>query len=56
MFAEKTVSINLPYAGGLFKKVVKFSISETIKISLDFTLDTGEKRLLNIGRQKFQFK
>lgn len=34
----------LSYAGGLFKKEVEFSISETIKTSFDFTLDTGEKK------------
>ncbi|KEY18059.1 Dph6-related ATP pyrophosphatase [Kaistella antarctica] len=35
----------LSYAGGLFKKEIKFSISETIKTSFDFTLDTGEKKI-----------
>lgn len=34
----------LSYAGGLFKKEVEFSISESIKTSFDFTLDTGEKK------------
>lgn len=34
----------LSYAGGLFKKEVEFSITETIKTSFDFTLDTGEKK------------
>ena len=34
----------LSYAGGLFKKKVEFSISETIKTSFDFTLDTGEQK------------
>lgn len=34
----------LSYAGGLFKREVKFSISETVKTSFDFTLDTGEKK------------
>ena len=34
----------LSYAGGLFKKEVEFSISETIKTSFDFTLDTGEQK------------
>ena len=34
----------LSYAGGLFKKEVEFTISETIKTSFDFTLDTGEKK------------
>lgn len=34
----------LSYAGGLFNKEVEFSISETIKTSFDFTLDTGEKK------------
>lgn len=34
----------LSYAGGLFKKEVEFSISETIKTSFHFTLDTGEKK------------
>ena len=36
----------LSYAGGLFKKEVEFSISETIKTSFDFTLDTGEQKTL----------
>ena len=34
----------LSYAGGLFRKEVEFSISETIKTSFDFTLDSGEKK------------
>lgn len=34
----------LAYTGGLFKKAVEFSISETIKTSFNFTLDTGEKK------------
>lgn len=34
----------LSYAGGLFKKEVEFSISETVKTAFDFTLDTGEKK------------
>ena len=34
----------LSYAGGLFKKKVEFSITETIKTSFDFTLDTGEQK------------
>lgn len=35
----------LSYAGGLFKKEVIFSISETVKTSFDFTLDTGEQKI-----------
>lgn len=34
----------LCYAGGLFQKEVEFTISETIKTSFDFTLDTGEQK------------
>lgn len=34
----------LSYAGGLFKKEVQFSISETIKTSFEFKLDTGETK------------
>ena len=34
----------LSYAGGLFKKKVEFTISETVKTSFDFTLDTGETK------------
>lgn len=34
----------LSYAGGLFKKRVEFTITETVKTSFDFTLDTGEKK------------
>lgn len=34
----------LAYAGGLFKKDVEFSITETIKTSFNFTLDTGERK------------
>ena len=34
----------LAYTGGLFKKAVEFTISETIKTSFNFTLDTGEKK------------
>ncbi len=34
----------LSYAGGLFNKKVEFTISETVKTSFHFTLDTGEKK------------
>lgn len=34
----------IAYAGGLFQKEVAFTISETVKTSFDFTLDTGEKK------------
>ena len=34
----------LSYAGGLFKKIVEFTISETVKTSFDFNLDSGEKK------------
>lgn len=44
----------LCYAGGLFKKEVKFSISDTIKTSFDFTLDTGEQKTFEYWQAEFK--
>lgn len=44
----------LCYAGGLFKKEVEFSITETIKTSFDFTLDTGEKKTFEYWQAEFE--
>ncbi len=43
----------LSYAGGLFKKEVEFTISETVKTSFDFTLDTGEKKTFEYWQAEF---
>ena len=43
----------LSYAGGLFQKEVEFSISETIKTSFDFTLDSGEKKTFEYWQAEF---
>ncbi len=45
----------LSYDGGLFKKEVEFSISETVKISYDFTLDTGEKKTFDYWQAELTF-
>lgn len=44
----------LSYAGALFKKEVKFSFTETIKTSFNFTLDTGEQKTLEYWQAKFE--
>ena len=44
----------LSYAGGLFKKKIKFTISETVKTSFNFTLDTGEKKTFEYWQAEFQ--
>ena len=44
----------LSYAGGLFKKKVEFTISETVKTSFDFTLDTGETKTFEYWQAEFQ--
>ena len=44
---------SLAYAGGLFQKEVEFTISETIKTSFDFTLDTGEKKTFEYWQAEF---
>ena len=41
---EKGEYHTLSYAGGLFNKKVEFTISEIVKTSFDFTLDTGETK------------
>ena len=41
---EKGEYHTLSYAGGLFKKEIKFSISQTNKITYDIQLDTGETK------------
>jgi uncharacterized protein (TIGR00290 family) len=43
----------LSYAGGLFKKEVKFSISKTVKTSFDFNLASGEKKTLDYWQAEF---
>ena len=45
----------LSYAGGLFKNEVEFSISETVKTSFDFTLDTGEKKTFEYWQAELKF-
>ena len=44
----------LSYAGGLFKKEVEFTISETVKTSFDFTLNTGEQKTFQYWQAEFQ--
>ncbi len=44
----------LSYAGGLFQKEVEFTISETVKTSFDFTLDTGETKTFEYWQAEFQ--
>ena len=44
----------LSYAGGLFKKKVEFTISETVKTSFDFTLDTRETKTFEYWQAEFQ--
>ena len=43
----------LSYAGGLFNEKVEFTISETVKTSFDFTLDTGEKKTFEYWQAEF---